>query len=254
MMLIVHSDLTKGICEACGGGPMVTAMLTAMQWQPTESQILSSANSGDVTRDRSRVVGYMAAALWESSGKNRVLDDRAPLTPEDKALLRKIARNAVESSVTGKKADLPNPLPSSLEKACGAFVTLYKNDKLRGCIGCLSANDSLANTVQSVAASAALKDPRFPAVKKDELKDITYEISVLSALLPVSDIRAIHIGTHGIYVKRGRRYGVLLPQVATRYRWDRITFIEQTCLKARLSKDAWKDPETKLYVFSAEVF
>ena len=211
----LHSDLTKGICEACGGGPMVTAMLTAAHLQTTESQILNSANSGDVTRDRSKVVGYMSAALWASSGKIRVLDNSAPLSSEDKALLHKIARNAVEASITGKKAVLPNPLPPSLKKKCGAFVTLYKNDKLRGCIGCLSAKDSLANTVQNMAASAALKDPRFPVVKKDELKDITYEISVLSSLQRVSNIKDIHVGTHGIYIKKGRQKGALLPQVAT---------------------------------------
>jgi AmmeMemoRadiSam system protein A len=233
---------------------MVTAILAAQELGADDAQVLFAANSGDVTGDHSRVVGYMAAALWADSSQKNTPKNTMSLTDEDKILLRQIARRAVEDSVNGKKVDTPEPIPASLKRKCCAFVTLRKKEKLRGCIGCLSANESLANTVHKMAISAALKDPRFPPVKIDELPDLEYEISVLGPLDKISNIKDIHVGTHGIYIKNGKRHGVLLPQVATEYQWDCITFLEQTCIKARLPKDAWKDPDTNIHIFSAVMF
>jgi AmmeMemoRadiSam system protein A len=250
----LHSDLAKGICEACGGGPMVATMLASRRLGANDSRILFAANSGDVTGDHSRVVGYMAAALWSKSADKPVLERKTHLTPKEKEALLQIARQSVEACVTGSTVVLPNPLMPALKSASGAFVTLRKHEKLRGCMGRLSSNDSLAGTVHEMAAAAAMKDPRFPSVRKEELKDLEYEISVLTPLRLVTDIREIRLGTHGIFIKKGRQQGALLPQVAERYRWDRIAFLEQTCRKARLPKDAWKDLKTEIYIFSAEVF
>ncbi|MDI6743358.1 MAG: AmmeMemoRadiSam system protein A, partial [Smithella sp.] len=105
-----------------------------------------------------------------------------------------------------------------------------------------------------MAVAAAFNDPRFPALKKDELNQLTFEISVLSPLERIRDIHEIEVGRHGLYIVSGYNSGLLLPQVATEYRWDRETFLEQTCYKAGLNPQSWKDPETEIYIFSADYF
>ena len=136
----------------------------------------------------------------------------------------------------------------------GAFVTLQIDGRLRGCIGRLTAKRSLAETVSEMAAAAATKDPRFPPVRSEEAPLLEVEISVLSPLRRISDMSQIRVGTHGIFIRNGHRSGVLLPQVAAEHNWGRVQFLEQTCFKARLAKDAWKDPDSEVYIFSAEVF
>ncbi|MBR5997575.1 MAG: AmmeMemoRadiSam system protein A, partial [Deltaproteobacteria bacterium] len=101
---------------------------------------------------------------------------------------------------------------------------------------------------------ASTRDPRFPAMTEEELADFSLEISVLSPLVRTTDPNSVVVGTHGIYLENGMRRGVLLPQVATEYGWDRETFLRQTCRKAGLPMDAWQKPETTIYLFTAEVF
>ena len=137
---------------------------------------------------------------------------------------------------------------------CGAFVSLHKQGGLRGCIGTFIGLRPLVNTVQEMAISASLNDPRFPPVSEDELKEIDIEISVLSPLREIKDLSEIEVGRHGIYITRGYLSGVLLPQVATEYAWDRDTFLQHTCQKAGLPPDAWKQEGTKIEIFSAQVF
>ena len=105
-----------------------------------------------------------------------------------------------------------------------------------------------------MALAAAFDDPRFPPLKPDELKNITVEISVLSPLKEVKNIDEIEVGIHGLYITKGFHSGLLLPQVATEYDWDSLTFIQETCYKAGLQRDAWKDKDAKIYKFSAEIF
>jgi AmmeMemoRadiSam system protein A len=112
----------------------------------------------------------------------------------------------------------------------------------------------LYQTVAEMAVAAAVEDPRFPPLTLDELPLITIEISVLSPLEEVEDVEEIEVGKHGLYIIRGFYRGLLLPQVATEYNWDRETFLQHTCLKAGLPTDCWQDQETKIYKFSAEVF
>jgi AmmeMemoRadiSam system protein A len=114
--------------------------------------------------------------------------------------------------------------------------------------------EDIARTVEEMAAAAAFQDPRFPPLRKEELKDLRVEVSVLTPLRRVNDVGEIEVGTHGLYIRRGGRGGLLLPQVATEWRWDRDTFLKETCRKAGLAPEAWKDPETEIYVFSADVF
>lgn len=136
----------------------------------------------------------------------------------------------------------------------GAFVTLHKGEELRGCIGRLTPRDPLFLTVQQCSVSAAREDSRFLPVKSEELPDISIEISVLAPSQTVRDPLQVIVGEHGLMISRGERRGLLLPQVAIENCWDRATFLAQTCRKARLPEDAWRDPATCIEIFTAYVF
>ncbi|HWP47426.1 MAG TPA: AmmeMemoRadiSam system protein A [Candidatus Limnocylindrales bacterium] len=141
-----------------------------------------------------------------------------------------------------------------LQMKKGVFVTLKKGDLLRGCIGDIDGKRSLWQSAQEIVIAAATRDPRFPPLTEEELKDIHIEISVLSPFEKISDPTCIRIGQHGILVKKSPFSGLLLPQVAVEQGWDTLTFLEHACKKAWLPGDAWKDPETEIYVFTAQVF
>ena len=257
----LSNDLAGGKCEACGGGPMVTAMLLARELGANKSRVLHYANSGDVTGDHSGVVGYMAAALWanpkktsgQKQGDQRVGVDLG-LTSEEKVQLLKIARDVVETYCRGVKPPKPEVDSPTLNEPRGAFVTLHKDGKLRGCIGHIRARKPLIETIVEMAEAAAFQDPRFPPVTSEELGQLEYEISVLTPLRRIKDVEEIQVGIHGIYMKRGVSSGLLLPQVAAEWGWDRTTFLKHTCTKAGLPEDAWKDKKTEIYIFSADVF
>jgi AmmeMemoRadiSam system protein A len=136
----------------------------------------------------------------------------------------------------------------------GAFVSLHRGEELRGCIGQLYADRELYKIVQHCVIAAALEDRRFVPVTQEELEDLNIEISVLTPFHRVRDIEEIEVGRHGLYIVQGRFRGLLLPQVATQYRWDRMTFLEQTCRKSGLPESAWRDPHTVIHTFEAEVF
>ena len=175
-------------------------------------------------------------------------------TDEQQRALVEIARRAVARGVSGAgPGDVPE-IPD-LPEATGAFVTLKKHGELRGCIGTLECRRPLPDEVARVAASAALEDPRFEPVRPGELSDLDVEVSVLGPLERIDplDPSAIEIGRHGLVVEQGWRRGLLLPQVATEWGWDRQTFLDQTCVKAGLPRDAWRTAAT-VYRFAAEVF
>ena len=259
----LSENLQGGKGEACGGGPVVTAMLIARKLGANKSQVLRYANSGDVTGDHSGVVGYMAAAVWanpkkkddaQEDGTQRKVGVDLGLTPEEKRALLELARKTIEAKCRGNRAPEPKAQSSTLDEPRGAFVSLHKDGRLRGCIGQIHARQPLVRTVAEMAVAAAFEDPRFPPLRREELSDIDIEISVLTPLRRITDVGQIQVGTHGIYLRRGGYSGLLLPQVATEWGWDRNTFLEHTCEKAHLSKDAWKDGETEIYIFSADVF
>lgn len=176
------------------------------------------------------------------------------LTNEEKKTLLTLARESIkEYLATGKRATLPKET-ENLKTECGAFVTLHKKGRLRGCIGNMVGQGPLIETVREMAIAAATGDPRFHRMTAEELSDIDIEISVLSPLKRIHDVSEIKVGTHGILMNRGMYHGVLLPQVATEYGWDRETFLEETCHKAGLPSEAWKDKETSIEIFSAQVF
>lgn len=176
------------------------------------------------------------------------------LTDDDKQLLLGLARKAIERVVHGQS---PPEIPQhseTLDLPCGAFVTLTKEGDLRGCIGYIEGILPLIETVRDVAPRSALEDPRFPIVEPEEIGDLRIEISALSPLQEITDINEIVVGKHGIVMQQGFAKGLLLPQVPTEYHWDRDTFLRQTARKAGLPPEAWKDPRTKIFIFSAEVF
>ncbi|MCL2026496.1 MAG: AmmeMemoRadiSam system protein A [Leptospirales bacterium] len=137
---------------------------------------------------------------------------------------------------------------------CGAFVTLHKKGKLRGCIGYIEGHKPVPDTVKEMAISAAFKDSRFSPLKADEYDLIDLEISILSPIEKVEDVSEIVVGRDGLIITRGYNRGLLLPQVATEQGWDRKTFLEQTCRKAGLPANAWQEPSTVIEKFSAQVF
>jgi len=241
--------------EACGGGPIIAAMIAAERLGANKAQVLKYANSGDATGERGRVVGYAAIAFSKGPAPADAPEAAFSLSQEAKDELIRIARKSVETAVLEQKVyECPAPKLPALNIDRAAFVTLTKRGELRGCIGHIHAEQPLYLAVRDVAALAALRDPRFPPVSRQELGELTYEISVLSPLRRVSDINQIRVGLHGLLVRKGNTQGLLLPQVATEYNWDRLTFVRETCLKAGLPEDAWRDPGADLFVFTAVVF
>jgi AmmeMemoRadiSam system protein A len=176
------------------------------------------------------------------------------LTAKEKDTLLDIAKKAIVAKVNNK--DIPKLTVDSekLQEKRGAFVTLKKRGQLRGCIGYIKPVKPLGEIVQEMAVAAAFHDPRFPSLKPDEIRDLSFEISVLSPLKRIKDINEIEVGKHGLYIVLGATSGLLLPQVAVEYKWDRETFLKETCYKAGLPMQAWMDKETQIYIFSADYF
>jgi AmmeMemoRadiSam system protein A len=176
------------------------------------------------------------------------------LTAEEKQTLLRLARDTITQYVTERTRP---PLPEAegmLGEPCGAFVTIHKQGRLRGCIGNMVGRGPLVELIQEMAIASATQDPRFHSLSREELSEIDIEISVLSPMRRITDVNEIEVGKHGILMSRGMFQGVLLPQVATEYGWDRETFLMHTCIKAGLPENAWKDPATKIEIFSAQVF
>jgi AmmeMemoRadiSam system protein A len=170
-----------------------------------------------------------------------------------RAVLLQIAREAIEVQL--KIRESLNPFSEDfLQQRRSAFVTLTINEDLRGCIGTTDAREPLGEAIKHCAISAAFSDPRFPPLTKEEYPFIHLEISVLSPFRKAEHPEEVISGTHGVMITRGYYRGLLLPQVATEYGWDRDTFLSYTCRKAGLPTDAWKDPATVIEVFTAEVF
>jgi len=175
------------------------------------------------------------------------------LSAQDKVLLLKLAREAIMQQVGNGELLVTEPSTPSLKEKRGCFVCVKIDGKLRGCIGNFISDKPLASLVQEMAVSAATRDPRFYPMKKMDLEHFELEISVLTPLRKISSIDEIEVGKHGLYIEKNYSRGVLLPQVAVEYDWDRETFLGQTCMKAGLDPDAWKEGAV-IYVFSAEVF
>jgi AmmeMemoRadiSam system protein A len=177
----------------------------------------------------------------------------SPLADREKQLLLELARRALIAGVEKRESHQDFPDDENLLQPAGAFVTLHRRGRLRGCVGQLPSKDPLVEVVAHCAKAAALEDPRFKPVRSEEVAELEIELSILSALEDVT-LEKIEAGKHGLVVSRGWQRGVLLPQVATEFRWQAARFLEETCVKAGLEREAWKDPHTRIQAFTAEVF
>ncbi|MFC1703973.1 AmmeMemoRadiSam system protein B [Candidatus Omnitrophota bacterium] len=240
----------SGKAELCGSRPVATTLLYSQLRNADAVRVLNYANSGDVTADMSRVVGYLSAVIYKGDQKG----DEEMFSLQQKKQLLKIARDSLETYIREKKRIKPQTQDKALMQESGAFVTLEKKGQLRGCIGRVVGDTPLYQVVADYAVEAGVNDPRFPAVKEAELKDIKLEISVMTPLEKIDDVSVIEVGKHGIVMRQGFNSGLLLPQVATEYGWNRETFLQHTCQKAGLPMDCWKDKSTQIFIFSAEVF
>ncbi len=176
------------------------------------------------------------------------------VTEKHKRELLKYAREVIRAKLFKEEIAYSLPNDPLYEKKSGAFVTIHKKGQLRGCIGYIKAYKTIRETIKDMAIAAAFKDPRFPPLSKEEFSDIDIEISLLSELKKIDSIEEIEVGKHGLYVENGFYSGLLLPQVATEWNWDKITFLNQVCNKAMMSSDCWRDPQTDIYIFTAEIF
>jgi AmmeMemoRadiSam system protein A len=164
-----------------------------------------------------------------------------------------LAREAIRCALEGKALRHSAYESPCLSERQGVFVTLEMRGKLRGCIGVIEAHDPLRESIVHCAQSAALRDPRFSPLRAGELDAVQIEISVLSGLAKIEP-GEIEIGTHGLVVAVGEQRGLLLPQVATEHQLSREQFLEETCRKAGLRRDAWQESATNVYGFTCEIF
>ena len=194
------------------------------------------------------MVGYHAFAVTRVAGQAFTLSD------EEKAFLLQTARRSIEGALSGDSVSCDTSrLTDKLRMDCGAFVTLHKHGKLRGCIGRLVGVRPLYLTVAEMARAAAFEDPRFRPVRAEELPDIRIDISVLSPLKRIHSADELQLGRHGIFIVKGVHQGTFLPQVARKTHWTKEEFLGHCARdKAGLSWDGWHDAE--LYVYEAEVF
>ena len=181
----------------------------------------------------------------------RVVD----IPPDAGRALMQLARRTLAETARAENdtvGDIEHPVLRGSD--FGAFVTLRRKDgALRGCVGRILAEEPLFKTIMEMTRAAALDDPRFPPVGAEEIADIRISISLVSPLSPLDDLAMLRIGEHGLYIENGFRRGVFLPQVPVEQGWDKQEFLSQTCRKANLAEDAWREPETRIACFTTQV-
>ncbi len=235
----------------CGGGGVAAAILAVKKTGKPRVEVLHYADSAEASGDSERVVGYLAAAIMVEPAKTPPAE--FSLSNDEKKELLRLARQSVESYINGGRVpDYKTDNPDFLGEK-GAFVTLKKRGELRGCIGFIEPLFPLYEAVIRTAVYAATEDTRFSPVTKDELKDLEYEISVLTPLRKIDNPRTVQVGKHGLVISMGKNRGLLLPQVPVENDWDRETFLNQACVKAGLPPDSWKKG-AEIFVFEAIVF
>lgn len=180
------------------------------------------------------------------------------LTNDEGAMAVRAARAAIEHAVAKRQKTSQNLTPVFGEKR-GVFVTLTKSGTLRGCIGFPYPVMPLGEAIIHAAGAAALEDPRFPPVTKDELGAISLEVTILTVPEPLEGepakrLQQVVVGKHGLIVRGMGTSGLLLPQVATEYGWDAKTFLDHTCMKAGLSERCWTSKNVEILTFEGQIF
>ncbi len=269
------SEHRPTICGRMGVQTMLELLVPCRDCRP---QFLKWASSGESTGSYEDCVSYVAMAVYAPAGAVKQIKGALAsaavekpagpaaeagtppaLTDDDKRTLLGLARQSIEQHLKGGGEAAPPSMDEgnasdALRATCGVFVTLNKDGRLRGCIGHIVSDLPLPRCVWEVAPLAALRDPRFPPVQADELGDIDITISVMSPPKRTQSVDEIQVGRDGLIISMRGQQGLLLPQVATEYGWDREQFLQQTCLKAGLPPDAWQRTDAAIYRFSANVF
>ena len=247
--LNARSEKDNLATSACGEFAILTLML--MLDEHYEVKHLMYQNSGDIdSHDQSRVVGYHSFAIL----RKQQSDEDFTLSDQEKKILKGIALQSIKDSLDGKRLDptLATEFPT-LNRNCGAFVSLHKHGQLRGCIGHFGEDFPLPEIVAEMARAAAFEDPRFTPLRREELDDIDIEISVLTPMRRIQSLDEFQLHRHGIYIRKGYRSGTFLPQVADEVNWTKEEFVGHCSRdKAGLGWNGWRDAE--LYVYEAIVF
>ena len=249
-----NAGISGLVTSACGQSAILTLLYLSSDAKDISIKHIMYRNSGDSKYgDKSSVVGYHSYIFT----RNRSLPEKMifSLSDNEKNELLKIARESIVSKLENKEFPYSSSynLTKMLSIPCGAFVTLNKNLKLRGCIGLFVAHNPLYKVVRKMALASAFEDPRFPDVEESEMKSIKIEISVLSPLKKIDNINEFILGKQGIYIKKGIQSGTYLPQVAKETGWTKEEFLNHCSHdKAGLSWDGWKNAE--LYIYEAIVF
>ena len=232
--------------SACGEQAIATLLM--MIDSTYQVKHLMYQNSGDAEEhDRNRVVGYHAFAIVRGAAQD------FSLSADEKQTLKEIALTSIKDSLDGKPISNRSPITAHLSEKCGAFVSLHKHGRLRGCIGHFGEDVPLHEIVAEMARAAAFEDPRFLPVTRDELADIDIEISVLTPMRRIHSLDEFELHRHGIYIRKGYRSGTFLPQVADEVNWTKEEFVSHCAQdKAGIGWDGWRD--AKLYVYEAIVF
>jgi AmmeMemoRadiSam system protein B/AmmeMemoRadiSam system protein A len=232
---------TSGEGEMCGAGAVLYGLAAARGAGATEGELFKYADSGDVSGDKSYVVGYGAIGYY-----------RRDLSAADRGEILRLARETVVCQVNGTPLPVWQGESRRLQADGAVFVTLKeKNGRLRGCIGSLQAHQPLHRSVAHNAVAAASKDPRFRPVTPGELPNLDVEVTILSPMEPLGSIEEIVIGRDGLYLEASGRSSVFLPQVPVEQGWDLQTYLAELAMKAGLGADAWKGG--RLYRFTAEI-
>jgi len=248
----LYYSLREGESQLCGGFAVVIGLILSGELGHDKLAVLDHTNSARVTDKLSKgiwTVGYASCAIDQEEG------DDAMLNKEQRAKLLKIARDSIRVYLeSGEKLEVKESDPV-LTRDSGVFVTLHKEGRLRGCIGNFTGHDPLYLAVRDMAIEAATGDPRFPPLGLQDIGDIDIEISALSTPEKVESAKEVELGKHGVWIKKGWRGGVFLPQVATETGWSKEEFLSTLCVqKAGIPADSWKDGSADIYTFTAEVF
>jgi hypothetical protein len=253
-LAVTESKGTKGLVTGMCGWASVLTLLYMTGGNPDITyHMLEYKNSGDSRYgDKSRVVGYWSLKVTRKTTGGNIANE---INDEEKKALLAVARNTLNELM--KTGYVPDPECKSaspaLKEKMGAFVTLHKSGELRGCIGQFKPGIPLCELVSELAVSSATRDYRFPPVNASELKDIDIEISVLTPMRKIDDVKKIELGKHGIYIIKGSKGGTFLPQVATETGWTLEEFLGHCARdKAGLGWDGWKDAD--VYIYEAIIF
>jgi len=264
--------MRKGIpnleCTMCGLSAVVTLIIIANDIHADNVHMLPYMNSGDLTGERNRVVGYGSAIFYNeikkpakeinSSGpgaEGRTMEEGISFTNEEKKTLFKIARKSIKAALEKQSIPQFDISDEHLTLKRGVFVTLTNHGRLRGCIGHFGADMELWEIVSKIAVAAATQDYRFAydPVTAEEMADIDIKISILSPLRKIDSIDEIEVGTHGIWIKQGMQSGTYLPEVATEMGWNRDEFLRHCAVeKAGLNPNTWQD-DAEIYIYSSQV-